>query len=819
VTRQPYYNKMLRTSLVALIACIGIAQAAHGATITVTSSATSISNDGAVTLPEAVASINAGGNIADVVAVGPYGTNDAIHFSIPGAGVHTIALTSGLNLFKPVTIDGYSQPGSSPNTLAVGDNAVLNIEIRGGGNTTHAFTVNATAGGSAIRGLVINGFGFAGIFVGSSGNTIAGNFIGTDPSGMVAKPNAVNGYAGVYLQGFTAQTAASNNVIGGTTPADRNVISGNAREEIEILAFAVGLADGNIVQGNYVGAAADGMTFLGDASGSLAIRVLQADHTVVGGTTGTTPGGACTGACNVILGSGWGVRIEGDNTIPPSVTHTIGTLVEGNFVGMRADGTAAVALPPSTGIWVTVNGGATIGGLTAAARNVIAGHEFCVFVGKMLNSPPPLPVVVEGNFIGIHSAGTAAIPRGPLDSEYIGVFATGTNVTIGGTAPGAGNVIACTMAIPAAEETGTSQISLDGADGVLIQGNRLGTLADGVTVAGAAGKGIDSFASSHSIIGPSAAGGAGGNVIAGNTIAAVELVQGTQNRIFTNSLFANAEPPIDFDRLKAVTPNDPCDADSGTNDLQNFPVITSAVSNGTTVTVIGTLNSTASAQFTVELFADTAASAQARTPLGSVTVTTNASCQGAFSATVPFVYAPSMVVRATATSSAGSTSQLSASAPVTLSGPALAKSFSPSLIETNGISTLTVTLTNTTSLPIVGVAFTDTYPAGLVNAANPGASSTCGGTVTATANGGALSLSGGSIAGNGTCTVSVNVTSSLPASYANTIAQATSPNTLPGGSASATLLVTPAIPTLSEAGLGALFLLLAAAALVAIRRS
>ena len=57
---------------------------------------------------------------------------DTIAFSIPGPGVHTISPTAYLPILTDdggVTIDGYSQPGSSPNTLAVGDNAVLTIEI------------------------------------------------------------------------------------------------------------------------------------------------------------------------------------------------------------------------------------------------------------------------------------------------------------------------------------------------------------------------------------------------------------------------------------------------------------------------------------------------------------------------------------------------------------------------------------------------------------------------------------------------------------------------------------------------------------------
>src|SRR6266851_3239364 len=81
---------------------------ASGATITVTGTGDVIAVDGAVTLREAITSINNAANVnADVVAVGPYGTNDQIVFNIPGTGLHTIAPTSNLpNITKPVVIDG-----------------------------------------------------------------------------------------------------------------------------------------------------------------------------------------------------------------------------------------------------------------------------------------------------------------------------------------------------------------------------------------------------------------------------------------------------------------------------------------------------------------------------------------------------------------------------------------------------------------------------------------------------------------------------------------------------------------------------------------
>lgn len=163
------------------------------------------------------------------------GVLDTIIFSIPGAGLHTIAPGSALpSITDPVIIDGYTQPGSSPNTngSGVGDNAVLLIQLNGANaGTVDGLTISA--GNSSVRGLVINGFprfsqggGGRGIVVQTAGgNIIQGNFIGTNAPGTAA---AGNGESGIFI--FNVP----NNSIGGTNPADRNVISGNAMLGIQL---------------------------------------------------------------------------------------------------------------------------------------------------------------------------------------------------------------------------------------------------------------------------------------------------------------------------------------------------------------------------------------------------------------------------------------------------------------------------------------------------------------------------------------------------------------------------------------------------------
>ena len=117
---------------------------------------------------------------------------DTIQFAIPGNtdagcsglnGVCVIKPTSALpSITKPVTIDGYSQSGSSANTNGPGlaDNAVLRVTLNGAlAGSAAGLVLAAGSSGSTIKGLVVNGFvaGFHGIKISSSNNTIEGCFM------------------------------------------------------------------------------------------------------------------------------------------------------------------------------------------------------------------------------------------------------------------------------------------------------------------------------------------------------------------------------------------------------------------------------------------------------------------------------------------------------------------------------------------------------------------------------------------------------------------------------------------------------------------
>ncbi|MEY2526922.1 MAG: trimeric autotransporter adhesin, partial [Verrucomicrobiota bacterium] len=288
---------LLNTSRAACLALFSAAvifissSAAFAATITVTGTGDTIAVDGVVTLREAITSANNNANVnTDVVAVGVYGT-DTINFNIPGAGIHTISPGSALpDITDPVTIDGYMQPGASANTLAVGDNAVLLIELNGTGAGAGASGLVITAGSSTVRGLVINRFnsgggGESGITLQTGGgNTITGNFIGTDSAGTVAQPN---------LSGLDI-LSSPNNIIGGITVGARNLVSANINEQLLIDGSS---ASGNQVQGNYIGTNAAG-------SGSLMTAASNRGQGITLRAPSNTIGGTAAGAGNLISGNG-----------------------------------------------------------------------------------------------------------------------------------------------------------------------------------------------------------------------------------------------------------------------------------------------------------------------------------------------------------------------------------------------------------------------------------------------------------------------------------------------------------------------------------
>src|SRR6188508_2510516 len=171
-----------------------LTSSALAATLTVTTTA----DGGPGSLRQAINDSNASPGVIDTIA-----------FNITGAGcagapaVCTIQPATALpTVADPAIIDGYTQPGSSLNTLTVGDDAVLLVELDGSQVSPNGIGLYVLANNTVIQGLVINRFSYVGIFIDATGggtlggHTVRGNFIGTDPSGTLA---AGCGTWGVFL--------------------------------------------------------------------------------------------------------------------------------------------------------------------------------------------------------------------------------------------------------------------------------------------------------------------------------------------------------------------------------------------------------------------------------------------------------------------------------------------------------------------------------------------------------------------------------------------------------------------------------------------
>jgi PKD domain/RTX calcium-binding nonapeptide repeat (4 copies) len=349
---------------------------------------------------------------------------DEVHFAIPDPGVQVIRPSGTLPVIvDPVIIDGYTQPGASPNTLAVGDNAVLLIEINGSGLSSFPSDLFHFGGdGSTVRGLAVThvpgtcfDIGKRGVFTVTSNNhTIVGNFIGTDAGGSTYL--ADHGVAILIGHGNTG-VVANGNRIGGTAPADRNVITSDGAGMIVLQD-----AHDNLIQGNYIGVNKDGTAPLRHPVASLGVGIAigtNASSNTIGGTT--------AGAGNVIFGAGTGIVL--------SESSAGNHVVQGNFIGTNAAGTAG--LGGGTGIFVnTLSGvGDLIGGTTSGAGNLISGNTTGIV--SATGSPGP---TIQGNKIGTDATGTSAVPNSG-DGIIIGVRGPGP-ATIGGTGPGEGNTIA-----------------------------------------------------------------------------------------------------------------------------------------------------------------------------------------------------------------------------------------------------------------------------------------------------------------------------------------------------------------------------------------
>lgn len=533
-----------------------------------------------------------------------------INFNISGAGVPTISTSGFFNasngnntVSKPVVIDGTTQAAGRVEIIdTVGHGGLLHIA---GGNST-------------LRGLVMSGAASFGgsIVLGSGNNIIEDCYIGTnaDATAVAARRSG----AGISVNG-------SNNRIGGTAPAARNVISGATDRGIEITA-----GSGNLIEGNYIGTNAAGTAALGNGWGI----VFNASANTVGGTapgagnlisgngarenralwirgvfatvqgnlfgtdasgdalignTGdalyvesrdgaTTIGGTTPAARNVIAGStGRGIYIDSANST---------ALIQGNYIGTNADGT--VALPNLSHGILLGHAGITVGGTVPSAGNLISGNGGDgIHVNGQFNT-------VQGNLIGTDVSGTLALPNA---SDGVEIQANGTNGArgnlIGGTAPEARNVISGNR------DNGINFNEGGGGNPNRAEGNYIGTNRFGTGALGNGQHGIYFSLSQQHNVGGTSEGAS--NLIAHNNGAGIASSRDhIGGAVFSNSIHSNAELGIDI-------ADDGVSPDSSVHTGSRRPTLVSVTNTDAGTVIMGTIpNHNSSTPFTIQFFSNPA---------------------------------------------------------------------------------------------------------------------------------------------------------------------------------------------------------------------
>lgn len=588
------------------------------------------------------------------------GTITAVEFRVPATDpgfdgtVTRFRPTAALPALGSGTrIDGQTQTTFGGNTNAAGPEVLISgSQIASEDSSTAGITFSGVD--STLRAVVVNGFGADGIrMLGAvtTRNVVAGTYVGTGPTGTTAVPNTFSGVA--------MWDGAHGNTVGGTAAADRNVISGNGHHGVALFGGATANTvtgntisgntnegviiadagtDSNVVQGNRIGL---------DAAGTGAAPNGSSGVTVIGGARSNRIGGPGAGQGNVVSGNSTGISIWGAGTEQ--------NIVAGNFIGTDAAGTGSV---PNTGPGVDIQGGAksnTIGGSTAGTRNVISGNAGAGLriagSGTSLNT-------VAGNYLGLAGNGTAVLAN---THDNVQIYAGATDNVLGGTTAGAGNVIA-------GSASNGVNIQQAGTTGNRVLGNVIGRNAAG-GAAGNGGSGVTIFAgATGNRIGGTEPGA--GNVIANNDSAGVMIFESSAtNAIRGNAILGNDGLGIDLiaGGFSGVTANDPGDADTGANALQNYPVITSAAGGAIGVSFDGAASTTLVIDVFSNPAADPSGHGEGATFLGTANLTTDAA--GKATGTISVQPAPAgSSVTATATDPAGNTSEFSlakvATAPV-----------------------------------------------------------------------------------------------------------------------------------------------------------
>ena len=400
------------------------------------------------------------------------------------------------------------------------------------------------------------------------------------------------------------------------------VSGGSTIRDMVINQFDIGVSligGSSRLEGNYIGTDPTGTSDLGNGTYGVLIQFPSAGNVV---------GGIAPVERNVISGNG-GAGL-GENVV---INDGVGNYIIGNLIGTDASGTVAFS-GTGRGVHSQFARGTIVGGSDPLAGNVIGGGTIGVetFQGS--------GTIVVGNSIG---TGFGSTQLGIVNSSVLVNDSPGAR--IGGSMTGASNVISY------ADYAGV-QIAQDGSSGALVAYNAIVGNMTGVRVDGA---------SDVTVGDPD---GFFGNDISSNILDGVAVIGADSVRIHANPIHDNGELEIDLDD-DGVTANDPGDVDTGANEGQNTPVLTSVVAAGDTITVDGTLDSLADTLYRLDIYAnaacDAALSGEGEGWLGSTQASTDASghLDWSFDGDATIAAGFGDVITMTATDPSGNTSEFS----------------------------------------------------------------------------------------------------------------------------------------------------------------
>jgi len=389
--------------------------------------------------------------------------------------------SGGHNIISGNNGDGIRIADADDNQLIVnyiGTNATGEMALGNGLWGIHFLNGASSNQVGSIWGVTIVSNNGGGILIegtGTDSNTVLHSYIGTDDDGDTDRGN---GNDGIQISG-----GAQGNTIGGDMVEERNVISGNEGYGVHIDG-----ANNNTVRGNYIGT---------DESGGSALGNHYTGVRIANGSTNNTIGGDTEARKNVVSGNGTGGSWYDGVEINDSNANT----VQGNYIGLRADGYGALA-NPDDGVTV-INGDSNV-----IKDNVISGNNDD---GLSITNGPHTQVT--GNIIGLHKGSGLPVANGGC-----GIYVhSGDGVIIGGQAVGDHNTIAGNVGHGVVISATTSTIS-----GTVVMGNHIGTNPSNWSSVGNGGVGVYLHGQvQYSIIG----GDEGGeeNVISGNSDSGIIL--------------------------------------------------------------------------------------------------------------------------------------------------------------------------------------------------------------------------------------------------------------------------------------------------------